>query len=634
MALISVLTKKLGEHRGKPRLWIEGGCLLKSGFVGGARYLVERVSQGFRLTLNPAGTATVANAMKRGKARPVIDLRHEGLAELGVDLLRVVISPEGQITVQPHPTTQEMADRAGRAEQNARQGTFAAVRVDADLQLLSTNVPAVSATPALLFGFGASAPRADAVHLTTSTTPDHRLYDALALIRTLSPAVVEVVTPAGTALTGLARDARVAIAGALANLGFEGTGWSAVGGGDVQRFRSSSVSDELCERALAAARQLPPPAIDFGGPLASARQAADRRRGGRTLTKLLAGTALAACGLFHGAGVLDSALHEGFSMTGVALQLAAAVELDESYLSASISNNPALWSAPSRQYAIAAPIQQVTLRRGAIEADLLAAGIPCTGASLAGRAKNGLGCAEEHDSAGSLFVDFLNWVTTTQPSGIVVENVPQYAGTASMAVIRDTLVAMGYRLSERVLSGAEFGALEDRKRLCMVAVTGMLAEVEAFCLDAVTPLRQKEASLAAVLEPVALDDSSWRTFDYLAKKEESDIAAGKGFRRQLLTPAATAVGTIGRGYAKCRSTEPFLVHPVNASLSRIFTPVEHARVKTIPERIVADMSATEAHEVLGQSVIYSAFSAVGRGVSDWLVRCAASLTAFARDSVA
>lgn len=84
-------------------------------------------------------------------------MRHEGLAELGVDLLWVVISPESQITVQPHPTTQEMADRAGRAEQNARQGTFAAVRVDADQQLLSTNVAAVSATPALLFGFSASA---------------------------------------------------------------------------------------------------------------------------------------------------------------------------------------------------------------------------------------------------------------------------------------------------------------------------------------------------------------------------------------------------------------------------------------------------------------------------------------------
>ena len=46
-------------------------------------------------------------------------------------------------------------------------------------------------------------------------------------------------------------------------------------------------------------------------------------------------------------------------------------------------------------------------------------------------------------------------------------------------------------------------------------------------------------------------------------------------------------------------------------MSRLLTPAEHARVKTIPENLIEGLSATTAHEVLGQSVIFSAFIAVG-----------------------
>lgn len=81
-------------------------------------------------------------------------------------------------------------------------------------------------------------------------------------------------------------------------------------------------------------------------------------------------------------------------------------------------------------------------------------------------------------------------------------------------------------------------------------------------------------------------------------------------------------GTIGRGYQKARSTEPFLKHPTNGK-QRLFTPVEHARVKTIPEQLVAGLSDTTAHEILGQSVIHAAFMAVGKLVGETLNGAAA-----------
>jgi len=46
--------------------------------------------------------------------------------------------------------------------------------------------------------------------------------------------------------------------------------------------------------------------------------------------------------------------------------------------------------------------------------------------------------------------------------------------------------------------------------------------------------------------------------------------------------------------------------------------LEHARLKGIPARIVEGLSTTVAHEVLGQSVVYPAFRAVGRALGRWL----------------
>jgi len=58
---------------------------------------------------------------------------------------------------------------------------------------------------------------------------------------------------------------------------------------------------------------------------------------------------------------------------------------------------------------------------------------------------------------------------------------------------------------------------------------------------------------------------------------------------------------------------------------RQLTPVEHARVKGIPESLIAGVPATVAHEILGQSVIFPAFEAVGLAVGQCLQRQAPAL---------
>ncbi|WP_292622255.1 hypothetical protein [Novosphingobium sp. 17-62-19] len=80
---------------------------------------------------------------------------------------------------------------------------------------------------------------------------------------------------------------------------------------------------------------------------------------------------------------------------------------------------------------------------------------------------------------------------------------------------------------------------------------------------------------------------------------------------QTFGPDATSIATVTRAYAKVRSTDPKVQHPTQAGLLRQLTPVEHARVKGIPEKLVAGLSVTRAHEMLGQSVLYAPFVALG-----------------------
>lgn len=351
----------------------------------------------------------------------------------------------------------------------------------------------------------------------------------------------------------------------------------------------------------------------------------------RLVQKVSAGVPLDVCSLFHGGGVLDKALHAGLAQANVPSHVAVAVEMEARYLDSSLENNPELWG--DRSVVIDSPIQAVEIAASAPSVDVLVGGIPCTGASKSGRSKNKLEFAESHPDAGAMFFHFLQFVQVLNPAIVIIENVPEYAGTASMEVIRSVLGSLGYALQERILDGNDFGALERRKRLCVVACSRGMESADLH-LALVSSQQDKPATISEILEPVALDDPRWRSFDYLAEKEVRDAAAGKGFSRQLLDGSEPFCGTIGKDYSKCRSTEPFLRHPQDSSLSRIFTPTEHARVKGIPESTIAGLPDSVAHQVLGQSVIYPVFKAVGFAIGCALTRFAEHLSGRTADDLA
>lgn len=319
--------------------------------------------------------------------------------------------------------------------------------------------------------------------------------------------------------------------------------------------------------------------------------------------------------LAHGGGVLTEAIHAGLADAGVKAELAFANEIRPELLEQSSAYNTA-WG--KNTVPLAAPMQELVADGYAMKklpvVEFLEAGLSCSGASVAGRAKRGLALPEDHPEVGHLVVPFIAFIARFQPIGVLLENVKQYQNTASMSILRNCLRDMGYDVHEEVLQAADWNALEHRERLCMVAMT------KGVSFDFSTLLKPEKATrrVADILDPVPDDSPMWSEMKGLKEKEIRDKAAGKGFAMQIVTAFDTKCPTITKGYAKIRSTDPKIMNASNPDLLRQFTPAEHARAKGIPERIVTGLSATLAHELLGQSICYEPFRAVGKAIGQSL----------------
>lgn len=349
-------------------------------------------------------------------------------------------------------------------------------------------------------------------------------------------------------------------------------------------------------------------------PLASELKKQERFK--RLRSKIESGDPLTIGSLSHGAGVLSHAIHTGLQAAGIPTKLGFANEIRGELLEHAAVHNDA-WSDQTQIFA--APMQELAFdERGVAhipKLEILEMGLPCSGASKAGRSKRGLEHPEAHPHVGHLVVAALVIVSKSNAAVVVLENVPEYAYSASADILRNQLRDMGYMTHERVLNGKEWGALENRTRWCMVAVTQGIE----FDFDQLMPPSARARQVGDILDPtIGPDDERWRTFQYLKDKEDRDREKGTGFGMQVVDPESEAVPTLRKGYHKGGSTDPLLRHPEDPELLRQFTAAEHARIKGVPEQLVEGLSSTIAHQVLGQGIVYEPFRDVGEHLGDAL----------------
>ena len=296
--------------------------------------------------------------------------------------------------------------------------------------------------------------------------------------------------------------------------------------------------------------------------------------------------------LCAGGGVATMAMHDGLKAGGINAVCEWIVDREGKYLQVALDNNPV--------------VQDATIFEASLEelehellssVDIMQFSLPCTGHSKSGKAKNKNKTAEQHDTDATALLGLFPAIKSANPAVIVSENVVEAQNSSTYDLIRAGLKRLGYRIEEFVLNELDAGTLERRTRWWFVAISeGLKLSIK----DKLEPLQRIHQKLSDILD---IDSGGWSDNQYLKDKAVSDAAAGKGFaKRQLLTGGEDSCGTIGRHYNKRRSTEPFIVNEVGQE--RLLTPVEHARVKRIPTRLVDNVPATTAHEILGQSILY------------------------------
>lgn len=296
-----------------------------------------------------------------------------------------------------------------------------------------------------------------------------------------------------------------------------------------------------------------------------------------------------------GGGISTTAVNDGISLAGLSGRVAWVVDADLRYLQSAYQHSYAITDETTCFECTLEEVESEFVQ----EVNVLSFSLPCSGFSKSGAAKHKLS-AEEHESGTSLF-GAVNLIKASNAAVLLSENVVEAKGSPIYVLLIQELKRLGYTVLESILDSTNTGSFENRKRYWFVAYSsGLPAECFA---DAFNFFSDKKYESFSELADKHVDDSQWSDHEYLKEKQIRDEQNGKGFaKRQLLTEDSTFCGTIGRHYAKRRSTEPF---PVNAEgKERLLTIYEHARAKSIPECLVAFCSQTVGHEILGQSIDY------------------------------
>ena len=110
--------RKVGEHRGGKRIWLQGNSLDDAGFGIGDEYQTEVEPDKITLTLSEKGDRKVARKKITGKDEysPVIDLSSQLIARFFEQFERCKISffSHGVIVITYHPTDKKIVERLNK----------------------------------------------------------------------------------------------------------------------------------------------------------------------------------------------------------------------------------------------------------------------------------------------------------------------------------------------------------------------------------------------------------------------------------------------------------------------------------------------------------------------------------------
>lgn len=316
------------------------------------------------------------------------------------------------------------------------------------------------------------------------------------------------------------------------------------------------------------------------------------------------------CGtLCSGIGIATAATSEGIEEhSNVRTHVKWMVDMSGRFLSIARAQNPKVSARTNLVAGMMEDIEPEALS----QVNILNLSLSCTNHCRQGATKKRLVSAEEDDKAGTSILPMLSILRYSNPALVISENVVEAKNSETYALLRAGLRRLGYRVYDRFLSGRDVNSLELRRRYWFVAVSDGLPE---FDIEDLPQIKARYHRVADVLESDSVVSGRWFCKSKYEKREAANAAEGRNFKAAFVKPEDTSIPTIPAGYSRGQMSTPHLEG--KDSMIRRFTPIEHARIKEVPEYFIAGLPESIAHYVLGQGVQWLQAKRLGAGIGRW-----------------
>lgn len=340
------------------------------------------------------------------------------------------------------------------------------------------------------------------------------------------------------------------------------------------------------------------------------------KRENALIKKLKEGLPLRKACFFSGTGMLSYHISQGLKKMGVDSQIVFANEMDELALSVNIESNPMWKNASEDALAVCDSIESL-VDMDLPEIDIATVGYPCVGMSLLAKKENR---DTLHPLAGMLFIPLIHALKKMNPSVIVFENTPRFKDSDTLNFIKRAMP--DYQFEEKVFDGHDFGDLESRKRVCVIASSKGLSlnPISAMEIKRNAEHRPKVSDYLLPIEP------SSHLYKEMAHVKKRDAMKHLGYKNNLYYGHENEMVTIPATYASPKAGTPMIAHPTDHNLQRQITVEEHLLLRGIPKGMADNIisvkngehplvskrgSVSACHRMLGNGVSKNVFTAIG-----------------------
>jgi|TARA_Y100000294_G_scaffold93950_2_gene87437 DNA (cytosine-5)-methyltransferase 1 len=233
--------------------------------------------------------------------------------------------------------------------------------------------------------------------------------------------------------------------------------------------------------------------------------------------------------------------------------------------------------------------------------DLLLAGFPCPGFSLAGVVKR-KSLGKKHgfsDTKGNLFPDIVRILKVKKPKAFLLENVPYILSHNKGRTFKRILKGLenvGYYVPQpEVLTSSDFGLPQKRRRIFIVGF-------HKFTLFNYPLSNNNNKGLKSILEKKVdekyfISKKLWKS--HIARKKRN-LKRNTGFGYGLVNEKSLYTRTLSSRYYKDGSE--ILLQVKGRETPRKLTPRECARLQGFPNSFKIPVSDVEAYKQFGNSV--------------------------------